>query len=73
MAGAEERVPHLQKHRIEDLKLKKCSSETSMFHVRWIARSFTDAYYFAFWSGNFAIHLRLGKELKKKKQREVVL
>ena len=68
MAGAEERVPHLQKHGIEDLKLKKGSSETPMFYVRWIARSFTDSYYCAFWLGNFAIHLQLGKELKKRER-----
>ena len=68
MAGAEERVPYLQKHGIEDLKLKKGSSETPMFHVRWIARSFTDSYYCAFWLGNFAIHLQLGKELKKRER-----
>jgi hypothetical protein len=33
MAGGEERVPHLQKHRTEDLKPNKGSSETPMFHV----------------------------------------
>jgi len=68
MAGGEERVPHLQKHRIEDLKPNKGSSETPMFYVlhsidRKIIYRFILLCFFG-WE-NFAIHLQLGKEKKR--------
>jgi len=79
MAGGEERVPHLQEHRIEeDLKPEqRLVSETpphvSMF-TRSFARSFADSYCYVFFGReNFARHLHAigkGKEREKERERE---
>jgi hypothetical protein len=56
MAGGEERVPHLQEHRIESLKPNK--GDTPMFHVHSIGRKiiYPIGFYYAFFGWeNFAI------------------